>query len=238
VNKNDDSTPTPHDAAVERWLDVDLATSTDTQVAEILDELERTTPKPRSGPNRVQAPSGTLVCPMPSTWRTWDLFGLTYRGDLPPESEPRIAIARRTRRGRALRTIRLRWEVAADDASIRPVTVAEVDEPSRWAQGTPSHIHTEFSLGDHVIHIDVVAATKYGPGRSYWETRIFIDGQLAGRGGGGGCSLGGGGDDLPACALLNPGIVIAVSDDRTGWPAGYAAASQRPLVQLFAVRSS
>jgi hypothetical protein len=31
---------------------------------------------------------------MPSTWRTWDLFGLTYRKDCAPESEARIAIAR------------------------------------------------------------------------------------------------------------------------------------------------
>jgi hypothetical protein len=235
--KNDNPTPTPHDDAVDRWLDIDLATSTDTQVGKILDELERTTPRPRSGPNRAHPPSGTLLCPMPSTWRAWDLFGLTYRGDLAPESEARIAIGRRMRRGRALRTLRLRWELAADDASIRPLTIPEVAEPSRWGEGTPSHVHTEFALDGRTVHIDVMAATKYGPGRSYWEARIFIDGQLAGRGGGGGCSLGGGGDDLPACALLNDGIVIAVSDGRTGWPAGYDAASQRPLVQLYAVRS-
>lgn len=126
--KHPKPTPTPYDDAVERWLDVDLATSTDDQVGDILDELERTTPKPTSGPTRVHAPSGTLLCPMPSTWRTWDLFGLTYTKDCPPEGEARIAIARRTRRGRAIRTLRLRWELAVDDASIIPLTVPEVAE--------------------------------------------------------------------------------------------------------------
>ena len=73
------------------------------------------------------------------------------------------------------------------------------------------HIHAETTIGERQVHIDLVKIIRGGPGRSVTEVRIFVDGELAGRGGSCGCSLGGGGDDLPAVALISQSSVLSVT---------------------------
>jgi hypothetical protein len=73
------------------------------------------------------------------------------------------------------------------------------------------HIHAETTIGERLVHIDLVKIIRGGPGRSVIEVRIFVDRELAGRGGSCGCSLGGGGDDLPAVALVAPSNVLSVT---------------------------
>jgi hypothetical protein len=100
------------------------------------------------------------------------------------------------------------------------------DVPWRWADRSPGHLHAGTIIEGVRLHIDRVAATKYGPGRSFLEFRIFTDGVLAGRGGRCGCSLGGGGSDLPAVARVAAHLVITVED---------AAEDGRPTVELWGV---
>ena len=45
-------------------------------------------------------------------------------------------------------------------------------------------------VGDDTIHIDVVGATRFGPGSTWREVRIHINGELRGRGGSCGDVLG------------------------------------------------
>jgi hypothetical protein len=75
-------------------------------------------------------------------------------------------------------------------------------------------MHAQTMLDGHRVHIDVLSATKYGPGRSYQECRIFVDGRLAGRGGDCGCSLGFGTSDFPAVAAV--GMDAAMTFDSIG----------------------
>jgi hypothetical protein len=66
------------------------------------------------------------------------------------------------------------------------------------------------SCDGHRVHIDIVSALKFGPGREYHECRIFVDGRLAGRGGDCGCSLGFGGSDLPSVAAVGRDAAVTV----------------------------
>ena len=70
----------------------------------------------------------------------------------------------------------------------------------------------------------MVGATKFGPGRSFKEFRIFVAGRLAGRGGRCGCSPGIGGSDLTAVARLGRGQAITVD-----------AHGERPVVEVWGV---
>ncbi len=230
---------TPRDLSFEevseRWLDLDLSTSSPDEVREILDRMDELEPAPLPQPNPHLPPSGRLTCPMPAGWRQWDL-GTYWR--CPARIQRRAEAARRAHLGPALPCPHVRWELASDDASLMPLAFEENrGETWRWAPDTPSHIHTELRVAGHALHIDVVSATKYGPGRSYWEARIFVDGELAGRGGKGGSSLGGGGSSLPAIAWIGDALVIQVFDDRRGWPIASDAASQRPVISLARVLS-
>ncbi|MEP7118146.1 MAG: hypothetical protein ABI880_11225 [Acidobacteriota bacterium] len=94
----------------------------------------------------------------------------------------------------------------------------------RYEEGSPHHVHAETTIGGVLVHIDMVGATKFGPGRSFKEFRIVVAGRLAGRGGSCGCSLGVGGSDLPAVARLGRGTAITVD-----------AHGQRPVVEVWGV---
>ena len=106
-------------------------------------------------------------CPLDTSWRLWDMFGPEhdYR-QLSPAERRVCARARLLRplvhRGR----IPLDWEVARDDARYQPMTPRESGEPDgRYAEGSPSHMHAETSCDGHQIHIDILSALKFGPGR-------------------------------------------------------------------------
>ena len=90
--------------------------------------------------------------------------------------------------------------------------------------GYPRHRHGETSINSHVVHIDVVDIRKDGPGRSIREVRIFVDGELAGRGGACGCSLGFGGADLPAVGRIGCDAVLTVDS---------VAHNEAPVVELW-----
>jgi len=217
-----------HSAAQKRWRHLNLAVSTDREFKDALAELKRTAPGPTEMISPHRTPSGRFTCPLPASWRRWGWQ--TSKADCPEGSEVRIAEAKKIPRGAATEQKRLRWELAPDDPSITPFTTADVGNPSEWNEHT-SHIHTEFLEHGHLVHIDVVAYMRRGPLRGYWEARIFIDGELAGRGGSVGCPPCSG-SDLPAVAQVGRGKVIAVANGRQPWPGGSSAAFQRPVVTI------
>jgi hypothetical protein len=133
-----------------------------------------------------------LECPLDRSWRRWDLVGPARLNAVPADAQPAIGRSKGATPLLHLGVLDLAWEVAADDAANQPMTTAESGEPEwRWAAGTPRHIHAETHIDGDRLHVDWVAATKYGPLRGFSEIRIFVNGQLAGRGGRAGISLGG-----------------------------------------------
>lgn len=133
-------------------------------------------------------------CPLKEDWDKWDMFNPKTRFNV-LKTQEEIDIhtrARAAKRGELLETIPLSWEVAADDLSLLPENASE----------PPIHRHTEVEIAGERVHLDYIRRTKSGPGRTFNEIRIFINGQFAGRGGGGSTSLGGGGSDMPAVALI------------------------------------
>jgi hypothetical protein len=89
------------------------------------------------------------------------------------------------------------------------------------------HVHAETTIGTRSIHIDLVEIVRGGSGRAITEVRIFVDGDLAGRGGSCGCSLGGGGSDAPAVAIVGNSRVLAVT---------MIHGRGMPLAELWAVK--
>lgn len=149
-------------------------------------------------------------CPLQDNWRKWDLFAeatrfnhLSNLVDVATNQN-----AREARRGKRLRLIEAVWEVAPDDASVQCPP-----KDANFYKGSPCHKHIEFELDGQLVHIDRMYASKGGPGRSYTEFRVFVNGKFAGRGGGAGTSLGGGGSDLPAVALVSNDKMLTVSED-------------------------
>lgn len=111
----------------------------------------------------------------------------------------------------------LDWEVAQDDARFRPMTPAESGQADwKFSPASPSHVHAEAVVDGHPVHIDWLHAWKFGPGRTYNEVRVYVNGRLAGRGGRCACSLGFGGNDLPAVAAIGQNAAITVSLESNG----------------------
>ena len=196
------------------WLDITL----DSTPQEIDRAIRQFTPdqdeSARGGDLEDVEPTGTITaCPMPPDWRTWDMLG-THRFDhVPPDVAAVVAAAKRARPVEHLAVLQPVFEVAADDGSLVPMTPEESGQPEwKFKRGNPRHRHAEFVHSGSLVHVDHLSATKFGPGRSYVEIRIFIDGRLAGRGGRCGISLGGGGADYPAVALFPNGTAVTVSE--------------------------
>jgi hypothetical protein len=105
--------------------------------------------QPSHNPHR--SPSGTFTCQLPTAWRGWDLLGMTYRSGCPDGSAERMAEARNCSRGEPIKRLRLQWEVGADDVSVKPLV-----------GNRHHHIHAEFGLNGHVVHVDVVAIEIVG----------------------------------------------------------------------------
>ena len=149
-----------------------------------------------------------IICPLGIAWREeWDAH-ITSRWTPGSPDDIRVEQARKARVGRKMKTIKLRWQIAPDDARYQPP-----QKGSSFHPGYPRHRHTEFKVDDTVVHIDRIQVTKGGPGRSFKDIRIFVNGVQAGRGGFCGCSLGGGGTDGPTVALVGPDKLLFVTSD-------------------------
>jgi hypothetical protein len=183
-------------------------------------EEVRIQPGRDDGPRKLSLRSPKIIgsCPLPAAWTEWDISGQTekcYRV-VSPEQHARCERPRRTSPVRSLGKLPLVWESA--DGKPRPAIVARLRE---------GHVHAETSIGKRLVHIDLVEIVRGGPGRAITELRIFVDGELAGRGGSCGCSLGGGGSDLPAVAIVGNSRVLAVT---------MISGRGTPLAELWAVK--
>jgi hypothetical protein len=172
------------------------------------------------------------TCPLDPGWRLWDMFSTRERDFrwLTPAESDRCRAARTVIPEKHVGLVALEWEIAPDDARYQPMTPEESGSPDwKYADGYPRHHHAVTSINDHTIHIDRVDVSKYGPGRSVREFRIFVDRELAGRGGHCGCSLGFGGGDLPAVARIDSDLVVTVDA---------VAGEQLPVVELWRIRQA
>jgi hypothetical protein len=147
---------------------------------------------------------------MNSDWREWDLWTEARFKPSSPEAETAIQAARQAERGDWLREVDVEWETAPDDESYQPAPPR-----SHFQRGSPSHIHTEFTVDGERVHIDRLEAVKEAPGRSFIEFRIFVDGKLVGRAGAAGISLGAGSSNFPAVALVGEDKVLTVDRQAT-----------------------
>ena len=79
---------------------------------------------------------------------------------------------------------------------------------------------TPVDIDGRTVHVDWVSNSnqKGGPGRALTEFRVFVDGQLAGRGGEWGCSLGAGGRDLPLVARIGADTALTLDHMGRGLP--------------------
>jgi len=150
------------------------------------------------------------TCPLPASWRQWDLFGNDYR-QLSADEHRTCGAARRLLPLESYGPLKVDWELARDDARFPAIAPQESGQPKPTpSKASPTHVHGDLTIDSHAVHIDHLHATKGGPLRGYDEVRIFVDGRLAARGGRCGCSLGFGGDDLPAVAAIGQNLAIAV----------------------------
>jgi hypothetical protein len=160
------------DDGVPDWLDLTNEHTAEQWEAACDKVLRDNEPTEEPGDPPVRAGS-IVTCPLDPSWRRLDVFVPARRHDLvPPEAIPRILEARRVPGNQKLQTLDLVWEVADDDASIAPAT----DDPRSFDPHTPSHVHADCTIADHHVHIDATAARLWGPGRSWLEVRIFVDG--------------------------------------------------------------
>jgi hypothetical protein len=222
----------PEDDDGPNWLDITLDSSEEEVEAALQAEVERSRPvlDPFAAPLR--PPSVITSCPLDRSWRRWDMFNTPKYWDVPEDRQRTIDAASAAKPSSHLGLVQLDWELAGDDAAFDPMTSAESGQPDwKYSEGSPRHLHAETVIDGARIHIDWAYARKHGPGRSITEIRIFVDGQLAGRGGQCGCTLGFGKDDLPAVALLGGGKVLTVDDVTTG--ALHAKAMPELLAELW-----
>jgi hypothetical protein len=200
-----------HDDDGLEWLDLD-ANSTDEEIDTACRNLSRLrTPEPQQ--IAVRRPQVVRACPLGRAWRAMDMFGAAttdFRWTAADERE-RCARARAAVPIRSLGLVEVSWEVASDNVRHLPTTTAVESRAPRWKYpaGSPHH-HTEVLVEADVVHIDLLDIRKSGPGRSIREVRVFVNGQLYGRGGQCGCSLGFGGGDLPAVALIGSERALTV----------------------------
>jgi hypothetical protein len=181
------------------------------------------------------------TCPLGAGWQQWDL-GNCWTDGLPGDAQAIADRGERVRGVRLLGTLNARFVWAFDDPSRLALGVGGDLAPN---QPWNSHIHAEFPIDGHQVHIDWITATRFGPGRSLTEVRIFIDGKFAGRAGYTGSSLGGGGSSFPAVALIGNGKALVLTDETQPMVAFQDASSQynrtdaavqRPLVRLWTVQ--
>jgi len=143
-------------------------------------------------------------CPLGHEWLIWGCSRVVH-GDIPLEVRERLA--RDQHAGRTLtyvaRTLPVEW---AEDRSV-PVRFIDHENrlrPDAW------HRCGDFTFNGHHIHIDLFGGNGGGPGFGFRDERIYIDGELRGRGWQMGASIGAGGMDHPAVALIRPDLGIRI----------------------------
>jgi hypothetical protein len=156
-----------------------------------------------------QPPVAIVHCPNDPYWRDWDMFRRDYFFAMLPSGELAVCTRARNLHPRAHRCrVPLLWELGATAVPPpRPLPASGIPPLVPHAE---RHMHAETRIDHHLVHIDVVSLTKYSPGRSVDECRVFVDGTLAGRGGKCGSSIGVGGYSLPAVALVDVGVAVTV----------------------------
>lgn len=106
-------------------------------------------------------------CPLDPGWRLWTMFHNRY-DRVPPEITALVTAAKNAVASADAEALHVNWTIADDDASKTPMTTEESrDVAWRFGDGSPWHIHTDVMVGDDTIHIDVVGATRFGPGSSW-----------------------------------------------------------------------
>jgi hypothetical protein len=160
-------------------------------------------PNDRRRPQRHARDPFWQSCPLGSSWSEWDFLNVPRRA----EDDQGVARNERLRGSRDLRELELAWEIAQDDPG-RIVHETGGDPSGRHPYS--SHVHAETTIDGIQVHVDWVTATRFGPGRSLTEVRIFVDGVVAGRAWRGGCSLGFGGDSFPAVARVGRDKALVV----------------------------
>lgn len=190
------------------------------EIDEILDEVAHAqatvtasgvTPAPAAGDHSGEG------CPLGDTWRSWDFLTLTRR-ELPNRADE-DRFNRYGAMGPRVGPIAVTWERGPHDASVQPPTADEGGGVSwRFAKGSPAHAHCEFAIDGHRVHLDRVSGTKYGPGRSWTEFVVFVDGTCVGHAWQGGCALGGGGRrnwPLTVAITRDAGILVSEAGEVT-----------------------
>jgi hypothetical protein len=150
-------------------------------------------------------------CPLARQCIDWDV-DTEKRFRLSGVEERRLAVeAREARRGKQIRRIQAKWQVAADDAT-RETPPDDID----FARGSPRHLHAQFEVEGNLVHVDYVEAEFTSPPRRYLEIRIFVRGLLAGRGGASSSASGAAdSSELPALALIGSELLLGVWEDRS-----------------------
>jgi hypothetical protein len=201
-------------------------------------------PRPRDPrrPLRHRVDPYAATCPLDSEWRDWDFLNVPNRR-LTGAAIERHHVLRKLNGVRDLGELELAWEIAFDDPGR---LIHEAGGDSTGNHPWSSHIHAETTIDDSRLHIDWITASRFGPGRSMTEVRIFLDGALVGQGFSGGCSLGFGGSDLPAVAMVGRDKAVVVDgsaqplvayEDALSRYFRCDAAVQRPCVWLWEVAS-
>jgi hypothetical protein len=212
------------------WLDLTLESSPEEVDAAYRNTFERHGPERRMWSPQTNA-HGDSDCPLDPSWNLWDLFRPhRYHDAITSEQWQVCARARCSQPVRHRKLVALTWSLAVDDARYARMPSAHPGD-AEWRRGENSsqHAHAEADIDGVMVHIDRVAATRYGPGRSFVEFRIYAAGRLAGRGGWCGCSLGFGGTELPAVAVIHPGLAVTVDE---------VHANGEPMVELWEVMES
>ena len=126
----------------------------------------------------------------------------------PDQVRSSCELARKAKRVKRLRQLKVSWEPAPDN-----VDHPTISGPGSHHKGGSTHLHAEFTVEQVLIYIDRLWGRGFGPGRCFTEFRIFVDGELAGRGGVAGASIGAGNSDAPALALIGADKIMCVDTD-------------------------
>lgn len=146
-------------------------------------------------------------CPLDPSWRDWDAMVPPLFSVIPDADRLTCEAARHLTPLRHLGLIRLEWLSATP-----PINPESLMRSRR--------IHATVDIDGRMVHVDWASNSNQrgGPGRALTEFRVFVDGQLAGRGGEWGCSLGAGGRDLPLVARIGADTALTLDHMGRGLP--------------------
>lgn len=146
-------------------------------------------------------------CPLGQSWRDWDAIVPPFFRVIPDADWLTCEAARQLRPLRHLGLIRVEW-----------LRTTWPTDPERKMRSRL--LHAGIDVDGRAVHLDWVTNSNQqgGPGRALIEFRVFVDRQLAGRGGTWACSLGTAGIDQPLVAQIGPALAITVDQIDPGMP--------------------